>query len=154
MKRPYFLILIFGTILFLFFQNFTVPNRVLPVERKFDSKETNPTKRLRDFVKFQIGEEASNTLEDLKSKLRIDWGGRAPAEEPMAQEPVEKVPVDYALANFRTVRIRDDDKEVNCRVDSKGLNIVFQQKLSSTSSYIIEHNTEQQKSQAKFQITW
>lgn len=153
MFKKKYLILIFASVLFVLFQNFSVPQRVLPAHKKFESSEINPQKRLADLVKFEVGNDA---IENIKSKFQIDIGGgdRAPASEEKSSEPTEARPLDYKIANLRTIRIRDEDKQLNCRFDSNGINFVFQQKLSSTASYSIEHNTEQQKSTAKLQISW
>ena len=160
MRKNVILILICSSVLFVLFQNFSVPNRVLPASKKFASNEIDPAKRVRDYVKHEIGDEAFDRIEKLKSKLRIQWGAREPASIEDAGDPEElsgsktENPLKYTFANMRTFRVRDADSEINCRVDDKGLNLSFQRQLSSTSSYIIEHNTERQKSQAKFQLSW
>lgn len=159
MKKPVVLILIFSSVLFVLFQNFSVPTRVLPLNRKFESNEVDPAKRVRDLVKFEIGEEVFSKFEELRSNVRLEWGGREPASETPeidseVSQPEDKDPLKYNFANLRTIRLRDRDSELNCRVESNGVALSFQQKLGSTSSYIIEHNTEQQKSQAKFQLSW
>ena len=157
MRKPVVLILIISSVLFVLFQNFSVPTRVLPLSRKFESSEVNPAKRVRDFVKYEIGDEALNKIAKIKSKLKFEWGSREPASREPDSNPAarkDEDPLKYTLANLRTVRLRDQDSELNCRVESNGVALSFQQQLGSTSSYIIEHNTDQQKSQAKFQLTW
>ena len=168
--RP-FLILILLPFLLVLFQNFSAPARVLPTgSGQFESNETNPQRRLGDFAKYQMGPEAVEKLKRLESKLQFEiraGKGREPASidssynSDFASEGSEgspsskKVnPFKYSLANIRTFRIRDDFNRLNCRVDSDGVNLSFERQISTNSSYSIEHNTRENKSQAKIQWNW
>ncbi len=162
MRKSLILILICGTVLFVLFQNFSFPARVLPVSKKFESGEVDPAKRIRDFVKFEVGDEVMGKIQKLKSKLKLEWGDRNPASADQDHaKPIDEMsnsvafdPLQYTFANLRTLRVHDENTEVKCRVEDSGVNVSFEQRLSSTSSYILEHNSDQQKSQAKFQLSW
>jgi hypothetical protein len=158
MTRMPILILICVSVLFMLFQNFTVPTRVLPIQETFESGETNPTKRFRDYLKFRVGKEPFEKIERMKSKLRIEMGdSKEEIAEVGNREPsseIQEDPMKYNFSNLTTLRVRDQNTEIRCKVESDGLNLVFQQQLNPTASYSIEHNTEQHKSHAKIQFSW